>query len=50
MEEHDWDNDADEVRIFVPIAAGIKAKDINYKMVRTCFRPGKKPTFVSFCL
>jgi len=29
---HDWDNDADEVRIFMPIAAGVKAKDIVYKL------------------
>jgi hypothetical protein len=32
---HDWDNDADEVRIFMPIAAGVKAKDIVYKLVRS---------------
>lgn len=33
MEKHDWNDDADEVRVFVPIATGIKGKDINYKMV-----------------
>ena len=32
MDRHEWINDADEVHIFVPIAAGIKGKDINYKM------------------
>ena len=32
MDTHEWVNDADEVHIFVPIAAGIKGKDISYKM------------------
>ena len=32
MESHTWNQDADEVRVFVPIGANFKAKDIEYKM------------------
>jgi hypothetical protein len=32
MESHTWDQDSDEVRVWVPIASSTKAKDIEYKM------------------
>jgi len=32
METHSWEQDQDEVRVFVPIGAAIKAKDVHYVM------------------